>query len=118
MLVIVRKGSTFFGKINITDRDHNGILLAENDKLIFAVKKHLYDDTETPVIKKIITADRQFEGGYCFELTPEETDLTPDTYYYDIGVQRENGEFYHVCKPCQFNIHPSITRKENQNEIL
>lgn len=65
------------------------------------------------VIDKTITADHEFEGGYCFELTPEETDIPEGTYYYDIGVQRENGEFYHVCMTDEFIIDPSVTRKDD-----
>ncbi|MED9970004.1 MAG: hypothetical protein UFA98_08355 [Ruminococcus sp.] len=114
MFIIVRKGSTFFGRIELTDRDQNVVLLEETDKLIFTVRKGYYSEEEgNPLIKKVITPDREIEGGYCFELTPEETDLNPGTYYYDIGVQCENGEFYHIDMIDEFIINPSVSRNED-----
>ncbi len=110
--MIIRKASTFYGRINITDNNHNGVLLSENDYLIFTVKKNAFDETENPIIKKIIPSDRQIDGGYCFELTPEETNLPTGDYFFDIGVQRENGEFYHIYTVEKFIIYPSVSRKE------
>ena len=112
MFIIVRRASTFFGTISITDCDNNRIVLSNTDKLIFTVKKHQDNEDESPVIKKVMIPNRQSEGEYVFELTPEETDLSPGIYYYDVGVQRSNGEFYHIDIPDQFIIKESISRKE------
>lgn len=118
MIIIVRKGSTFFGRIIITDKSYNRILLTETDKLIFTVKTDLNDDNKNYIIKKIINSDRELNGEYCFELTPEETDLPAGTYFYDIGIQRKNGEFYHIDMPDEFIVKQSISRKEELNELL
>ena len=112
MFIVVRKASTFFGRITITDKNQNGVILDSADKLIFTVRKSLKDDPDDAKIKKVITADHEFEGGYGFELTPEETDLPIGIYHYDIGLQRENGEFYRIMIPDQFIINSSVARKE------
>ena len=109
----MKRASTFFGRIVLTDKENNTVLLTNTDKLFFSVMEKCCDNTGNHVIDKTITVDREFEGGYGFELTPEETDIPEGTYYYDIGVQRENGEFYHVCMPNEFIIYPSVTRKDD-----
>ena len=114
MFIIVRKATTYFFRIRITDGQKNTVLLTDTDKLIFTVKKGLNDSNEQPVINKIMTSDNELEGCYGFELTPEDTADTPaGTYYYDAGVQRDNGEFYRIMIPDQFFIKSSLSRKED-----
>lgn len=111
-MIVIPRSNTYFGRITLTDGT-NTVLLAGTDKMIFAVKKNPDDENEEVLIKKIITSDREIEGGYGFELTPGETDLSPGTYFYDVGIQRENGEFYHVTQPDRFIIKQSVSRKED-----
>ena len=115
MTVIVRKASTFFGRIVLSDSEQNGLLLSEQDKLIFSVKKSLNedDDDQDYVICKVLTADNEFQGGYVFELSPEDTNIPTGRYFYDIAIQRENGEFYHVTIPDEFIIKQSISRRKD-----
>lgn len=114
MFIVIRKATSYFFRIRITDDQKNTVLLTNTDKLIFAVKKGLNDSNDEPVIKKIMTSNDELEGCYGFELTPEETANTPvGTYYYDAGVQRDNGEFYRIMIPDQFFIKSSLARKED-----
>lgn len=113
-MLIIRKASTFFGRIRITDRSKNTVLLCDTDRLIFAVRKDPDDENAAPLIKKIITPDREFEGGYGFELTPEDTSLPAGSYCYDVGVQRQDGEFYHIIPADEFIVKASVARKEGQ----
>lgn len=113
LFIVIRKASTFFGRITIADNEQNGVILDAADKLIFTVRQSLKENPGDAKIKKIITADHEFEGGYGFELTPEETNLPIGTYYYDVGLQRENGEFYHITVPDEFIIKQSMSRKED-----
>ena len=114
MFIIARKATTYFFRIRIKDRQKNTVLLTDTDKLIFTVKKNPDNSNEQPVIKKIMTSDDELEGCYGFELTPEDTaDVSTGTYYYDAGVQRENGEFYRIMIPDQFIIKSSLSRKED-----
>lgn len=113
MFIIIRRASTFYGRINLSDDQHHPVLLEDTDQLIFTVRDSMETDAAEVLIRKVITADREFEGNYGFELTPEETDLPVGTYYYDVGLQRENGEFYHITIPDQFIIKQSISRKDD-----
>ena len=114
MFLVIRKATTYFFRIRITDGNKNTVLLTGTDKLILTVKKNLDNSNEQSVIEKIMTSDDELEGCYGFELTPEDTADTPvGTYYYDAGVQRENGEFYRIMIPDQFVIKSSLTRKED-----
>ena len=114
LFIVIRKATTYFFRIRITDDNKNTVLLTDTDKLIFTVKKGLNDSNEQPVIKKVMTSDNELEGCYGFEITPEDTaDMPIGTYYYDAGVQRENGEFYRIMIPDQFFIKSSLARKED-----
>ena len=113
MFIVIRKATTYFFRIHITDDQKNTVLLTDTDKLIFTVKKDLNDSNENSVINKIMTSDDELEGCYGFELTPEDTTDTPvGTYYYDAGVQHENGEFFRIMIPDQFIINASLARKK------
>lgn len=109
--IIIPRASTFFGRIRLNDGQENGVLLTETDKMIFEVRNSPERESGVLFIRKIMTHDDEFEGGYGFELTPEETDIPVGTYYYGVGVQRENGEFYHVIPTDKFIIKKSIPRK-------
>ncbi len=114
MTIIVRKASTFFGRLILWDTCGNGLLLTDGDRLIFSVKKSLDDADEKNIIHKTLDSGDEFEGGYVFELTPEDTDIPIGKYFYDIGVQRANGEFYHATMPDEFIIKQSIARKDDE----
>ena len=78
MFLVIRKATTYFFRIRITDGNKNTVLLTGTDKLILTVKKNLDNSNEQSVIKKIMTSDDELEGCYGFELTPEDT---ADTHY-------------------------------------
>ena len=113
MFQVIRQATTYFFKIRMKDDNGNTVLLTDTDKLIFTVKSSLNDTNEEPVIKRVMTADDELEGCYGFELTPEDTNKPVGKYYYDIAVQRENGELYRIMIPDMFIIKSSITRKED-----
>ncbi len=113
MLIIIRKASTFYSKISLSDNHKNPVVLSQGDQLIFTVRKNYDDDQSPPLIRKVIRYDEQIEGGYPFVLTPEETNLPAGTYYYDVGLQCQNGEFYHITMAEQFVVNESISRKES-----
>lgn len=112
MIIIIRKASTFYGKIILTDKNNNRIIISENDKLIFSVKKSLKNNDNDIVITKVLYDYDRLNEAYPFVLSAEETDITSGTYYYDVGLQCSNGEFYHVTTPDEFIIEESIARKD------
>ncbi len=112
--MIVKRASDFYIKIRLTNENADGIILGENDKLIFAVKKDYHTNSEeNTIIRKTLQEYDEILGGYPFKLTSEETDIPAGIYYYDIGLQCSNGEFYHITTADQFIIKESVARKDD-----
>lgn len=114
MNIIIPRASTYFGRIRLNDGQGSSVLLTETDKIIFEVRNSPEREKGVLLIRKIMTHYDEVEGGYGFELTPEETDIPVGIYYYGVGVQRENGEFYHVIPANEFIIKKSIPRKVDE----
>lgn len=110
MVIIVRKASTYFGRISLTDSKGKKLLLSEDEKLIFTVKKKL--DSSDIIINKIIHEYDQINETYPFVLNASETDLPTGRYFYDVGLSCKNGEFYHITAPDEFIINGSLARGE------
>ena len=112
--MIVRRASTFYGRINLTNENGDGIILSDSDYLIFSVKKSLKtNNANNIVIHKTLHEYDQINGSYPCVLSVEDTDIPSGNYFYDVGLQCSNGEFYHVTMPDLFIIKESIARKEN-----
>ena len=105
-------GTTFYGKITLTNEDDELFLLSENDKIIFGVKQNS-ECTEYD-IKKVLTFNNEINGSYPFVLSAEETALYPCKYFYDVGVQLEDGDFYIVVPCSEFNVKRTVTQKESE----
>ena len=84
-------------------------MLESGDKLIFTVKSH---HTGNYIIKKILTASDIFEGTYPFGITPEELDIPPGRYFYDVSLQYSNGDIEKIVPLSNFDVMPSMTKKE------
>ena len=111
MLIIVRKASVFYGKINLTDKNGNTVVLSDGDELIFSVKKSLATDSPV-IIRKSVSDYDQINGAYLFTLSADETNIPHGTYFYDIALKLSNGEFYHVTPADQFIVKETVSRKE------
>ena len=111
MLIIVRKASVFYGKINLTDENGNTVILSDGDELIFSVKKSLATDSPV-IIRKSVSDYDQINGAYLFTLSADETNIPHGTYFYDIVLKLSNGEFYHVTPADQFIVKETVSRKE------
>lgn len=112
MVLIVRRGSSFFGRITVRDKEHGRVRLTGDEKLVFTVRRTLENDPE-PVIRCVMTPGDELEGGYVFMLTPEETDIPAGRYYYDIAVVGDNGGFYHITEPDELIVRQTISRKDD-----
>ena len=44
-------------------------------------------------------------------ITPEEMDIEPDEYKYDVGLQTADGDFYKVISESSFTVLSSTTKK-------
>jgi len=77
-----RDNSNF--EITIVDEDGNAINLTDGT-VFFTVKKKPTDTDEEAIIKKDITAFDDPTSGVCLlNLTPEDTNISPGVYWFDI----------------------------------
>ena len=89
-------------KLNLADSQGNEYIPDDGDVIKFGLKTTT-DDTEKPMIEKIISPE-----SMMLELTPEETDIEPGDYYYDIEVTLSNGFVTTVIPPTKFKILPEV----------
>lgn len=67
-------------KLNLVDNQGNEYLPSPQDVIKFGLKSST-DDEEKPIIEKIISSETMM-----LELTPEDSDLPPGDYLYDIEI--------------------------------
>lgn len=84
--------------------------LAAGDKLIFGVKRN--KNSSSFVIKKTLTSADEFDGQYTFSFTPEDMNIFPCRYYYDVGLQFADGGFETVVHPSRFRVIGTVAGKE------
>ena len=84
--------------------------LATGDKLIFGVKRN--KNSSSFVIKKVLTSADEFDGQYTFSFTPEDMNIFPCRYYYDVGLQFADGGFETVVHPSRLRVIGTVAGKE------
>ena len=105
----VYQSTSHFESIALVDENGTSVTLESGDKLIFTVKAHYTGDH---IIKKILTASDIFEGAYPINVTPEELDIPPNRYFYDVSLQHSNGDIEKIVPLSNFDVMPSMTKKE------
>ena len=94
--------------IKVSCRDESGvdIPLVEGDIVYFTVKRSTY--TEEKILQKIVT---EFTDGVALiTIFPEDTrELKPGAYYYDIQLNRANGQVKAIIPPSRFIINAEVT---------
>ena len=94
--------------IKVSCRNESGVDVpfAEGDIVYFTVKKSPY--TEEKILQKIVT---EFTDGVALiTIFPEDTrELKPGAYYYDIQLNRANGQVKTIIPPSRFNINAEVT---------
>lgn len=105
----VYQATSYFDSIALVNENGTSVTLENGDKLIFTVKAHHSGDC---IIKKVLTADDIFEGAYPINVTPEELDIPPNRYFYDISLQHSNGDIEKIVPLSNFDVMPSMTKKE------
>ncbi len=103
------QAASFFDSIVLQNDSGQQLVLSEGEKIIFGVKSHYTGDY---VIKKVFTSADEVNGKYPLNLTPEEMDILPERYYYDVSVQTADGQFIKIVPESFFDVYESITRKE------
>lgn len=106
---IVYQATSYFDSIALVDENGTSVTLESGDKLIFTVKAHHSGDC---IIKKVLTADDIFESAYPINVTPEELDIPPGRYFYDVRLQKANGDFLPIVPKSNFDVLETESRKE------
>lgn len=83
---------------------------SDGDSVRLSVKQDVESTSYSIQKNAVYDAENQC---YLFTFTPEDTqDLIFDRYWYDIGYQTSDGDFYIVIPMSEFNIIPAVTQKE------
>ena len=81
----------------------------ENDIVRFGVKRT--ENSNDFEIEKEITEYDAETNSYIVRLAPEDTDVDTGRYWYDVGLQTNDGGYYMLIKADHFNVTPAITKK-------
>lgn len=120
----VYRGCTFDCSISLVDRKQDPYFLAEGDKLIFGVKDSLKVESKAntepeDVIHKELTIDDAIAGKYYFRLSPEETSLPTQRYFYYVAIELADGDRYQIAPYSEFNVKmPYAITNDRNREII
>ena len=110
MINIIR-GTT--NDLNLSIEDENGeqYTLQDGEKIIFGVKENA-ENSDYNIVKTLTSAD-VVDGICTIKLTPTDTaELAFGRYYFDIGLQTADGDYYMVVPCDEFCVCKAITAKE------
>ena len=111
MNISIIRGTTNAFSLTIEDENGEPYTLKDNEKIIFGVKSNAENSDYD--ICKIVTASEEVDGAYIINLMPEDTaGLQFGRYFYDVGLQTADGNFYMIISCSEFNICKAITAKE------
>ena len=109
--LILYQGNSVYITVLLADIiNDSSYQLAAGDKLIFGVKRN--KNSSSFVIKKTLTSADEFDGQYTFSFTPEDMNIFPCRYYYDVGLQFADGGFETVVHPSRFRVIGTVAGKE------
>lgn len=94
--------------IKVSCRNESGvdIPLVEGDIVYFTIKKST--GTEEKTLQKIVT--EFVEGAALITIFPNDTrELKTGIYYYDIQLNRANGQVKTIIPPSKFTINAEVT---------
>ena len=110
MINIIR-GTTNDFNLNIEDESGEQYTLKTKKKIIFGVKENA-ENSDYNIVKTLTSAD--IVDGICtIKLTPADTaQLAFGRYYFDVGLQTADGDYYMIVPCDEFYICKAITAKE------
>ena len=102
------KGATFEESIVLRNARKEIRHLESGEKLILGIRPHYSD---VCIIQRIWTIDDEINNEYPINITPEEMDIEPDEYLYDVSLQTADGDFYKIIPESLFTVLSSSTHK-------
>ncbi len=110
MISIIR-GTTNDFSLSIEDENGEQYTLKDGEKIIFGVKSNA-ENSDYDIVKTLTSAD-MVDNAYTIKLIPDDTLGLPfGQYYFDIGLQTANGDYYMIIPCSQCLILPAVTQKE------
>lgn len=101
-IIGLTRGDSMKVKLNLVDSQGNEYIPDQGDIIKFGLKTST-EDEERPMIEKVISPETME-----LSLTPEDTDIEPGNYYYDVEVTMNNGFVTTVIPPTKFVILPEV----------
>jgi hypothetical protein len=98
-------GDSEYILISFLDADGAALPLVTGDTVYFSMKKKISD--EQPALQKTVTSF--IEGKAHIEILPADTINLKGGYYYDVQVNRADGQVSTVIKPSQIIIETGVT---------
>ena len=108
MRITTRKGGTLYLIIDLTDVDDEPYTLESGDKIRFGVRNV---SGGNKLIYKELTSSDEVDGKYPLKLTPENTNINPGRYLYDVSLQTSDGDLYDIVPADYFIVKDSVTFK-------
>ncbi len=100
------RGDTEAIKVSCRNESGVDVHFAEGDIVYFTVKRNT--STEEKTLQKIVTEFT--EGVALISIFPEDTrELKTSVYYYDIQLNRANGQVKTIIPPSTFTINAEVT---------
>lgn len=110
MINIIR-GTTNDLSLSIEDENGEQYTLQDGEKIIFGVKSNA-ENSDYDIVKTLTSAD-MVDNAYTIKLIPDDTLGLPfGQYYFDIGLQTADGDYYMVVPCDEFCVCKAITAKE------
>ena len=108
MIITTQRGRTVPLVISVEDVDGEPYTLESGDKIRFGVRNV---SGGNKLIYKELTSEDEIDGEYPLTLTPENTNITPNRYLYDVSLQLSSGELYDIVSADYFIVKDSVTYK-------
>lgn len=112
MILTVQQNRTLY--LNITPKikgTQQPYILQEGDKIRFGVRPIFGGKY---VILKKLTYINVENGKYPLVLTPEDTNVPAQRYFYDCSIQLADGSNHDIVKSDYFMVTPSVTFKGDE----
>lgn len=108
MIITTQRGRTVPLVISVEDADGEPYTLESGDKIRFGVRNV---SGGSKLIYKELTSADEVDGTYPLELIPEDTNITPGRYLYDISIQLADGSLYDILPVDYFMVKDAVTFK-------
>lgn len=110
-MISVIRGTTNDLSLNIEDENGEQYTLQDGEKIIFGVKSNA-ENSDYDIVKTLTSAD-MVDNAYTIKLIPDDTLGLPfGRYYFDIGLQTADGDYYMIVPCDEFCVCKAITAKE------